>query len=96
MYRFEPYTVKMPHYELTVWEERCQCGSCDTVNVKTVDPSDGDTEHYTHEGPTATKLDVYDQVKYLKDIILDLTKLIKQQTEKTDAKEVTAQTSDAS
>lgn len=94
MYRFEPYTVKFPHYDLVVWEDRCQCGSCDTVNVKTVEP-DGDSEHYTSEGPTATKLEVWDQVKYLKDIILDLTKLIKQQTEKTDAQASTAQTSDA-
>lgn len=76
-YRFEPYTIPLSNMDLIVWEDKCMCGSCDTVHVKTVDHFDGDTEHYTSEGPDATTLDVYDQVRYLKGIILDMAKLLK-------------------
>lgn len=75
-YRQEPITFDMGHYDLTVFEDKCMCGGCDTVTVRTASKDGSDVEVYNSEGPDATTLDVYDQVRELKRIVLDLAQAL--------------------
>ena len=75
--RFEKTKIKLESTSIEVWEDSCRCGSCDTIAVVADwgEENPDEFEHYTAEGGYATKLDPYDQIQHLKQIILELVKL---------------------
>jgi hypothetical protein len=72
-YRFPPREVDLGDRILKVYEDKCMCGSCDTVHVVVTDKHDGSVLHYNRDH--AIDLDCYDQITELKEIILGLLKL---------------------
>lgn len=84
--RLEKTKIKLKSTSIEVWEEKCLCGSCDTIMVVADwgEENHEDFEHYATEGGFATKLDPYDQIRDLKRIIVELVMLYSITTDEPD------------
>jgi hypothetical protein len=75
--RFEPLTIENQHERITVSEDSCMCGSCDTVNVIVFEKFDESIVNYNTEFNDWSSRDPYDLCKELKSVCLELAKEIR-------------------
>lgn len=75
-YRVPPYEVDLKDVTVVVYEDRCMCGSCDTVNVLVKDKASAEVTHYNRD--VHLDIDAYDQIDALKRVIMEMAGHIKE------------------